>query len=256
MALKHHIPNALTLCNLLCGCLAIAETVTSPFSNLVIAQYLIIAGASFDVLDGLAARILKVKSEIGVQLDSLADMITFGLAPAIILYEYIGFMSFWLGVENEDIFSKATVFFLFSSPFLLVLASAIRLAKFNVGKAGTDSHFIGLPTPAMALIMIGVPNIIHQSGEFIFYSWLDIALPVTIIVVAYLMLSHIPFISLKLKAFEFATHWPHLLLLVATAVWVLWLGWGAGLPFLGTYLVCSLLAARVEKNQQKRAVQG
>lgn len=128
-----HIPNLITSCNLLCGCLGIVFAFNGELENSV---YSIWIAMLFDFMDGFSARILKVSSEIGKQLDSLADMVTFGLLPAVILYQVY---------ELDSTYIKYLA-------FLLAVFSALRLAKFNTDDSQSDS-FVGIPTPANALFV-------------------------------------------------------------------------------------------------------
>jgi CDP-diacylglycerol---serine O-phosphatidyltransferase len=149
-----NLPNFLTSVNLLAGCFAVVMAIDGK-GNLILASYLIFIAALFDFLDGFLARILKAYSEIGKQLDSLADMISFGLAPSIILYtlikQAIGIKLFTLDIPIGSIFILA-------SAFLIAVFSAIRLAKFNIDTRQKNS-FIGLPTPACALLIASLPLI-------------------------------------------------------------------------------------------------
>ncbi|MCX6232509.1 MAG: CDP-diacylglycerol--serine O-phosphatidyltransferase [Bacteroidetes bacterium] len=153
MSIKNSIPNFITLLNLLCGCLAI---VAAFETNLVLASVLVFAGAFFDYFDGMAARILHAKSEIGKQLDSLADVVTFGVVPAIISYKLLQIAA----VNNAFITNNN---FLLYIPFIIALFSALRLAKFNIDSRQTTS-FLGLPTPANAIFWASAPLIIYYKG--------------------------------------------------------------------------------------------
>ncbi len=159
MRIKNNIPNFITLLNLFCGCLAI---VAAFKTDLIIASFLVFAGAIFDYLDGTAARLLKAKSEIGKELDSLADVVTFGVVPSIIAFQLL------------NIYSKDYPFFLNNNyllfvPFLIALFSAIRLAKFNIDDRQTIS-FLGLPTPANAIFWASFPIIIYFQNSTSFES--------------------------------------------------------------------------------------
>ena len=152
MIIKKHIPNAITCCNLLCGCLAIVQAFEG---NLVYSAYLVGLAAVFDFFDGFAARILKVSSPIGKDLDSLADMVTFGVVPGVIMYKialfgqqpYVEEATIGMCI-NDEFWSKAAPLFC----FVVTIFSAIRLAKFNNDTRQSDS-FIGVPTPAIAILV-------------------------------------------------------------------------------------------------------
>ncbi len=152
MKIKNNIPNFITLLNLFCGCLAI---VAAFKTDLVIASFLVFAGAVFDYLDGTAARLLKAKSEIGKELDSLADVVTFGVVPSIIAFQLLN-----ASAITYSLFTDYT--FLLYIPFLIALLSAVRLAKFNLDTRQTIS-FLGLPTPANAIFWASAPIIIYYQ---------------------------------------------------------------------------------------------
>ncbi len=163
------IPNIITSLNLLCGCVAILFAVSG---DLVTASFFVFIGIFFDFFDGFAARLLKVQSEVGLQLDSLADVITSGVAPALVMVQLLS------KTINGDIINMKNVFKtpgwntdIFSYlPFiglLIAVASAYRLAKFNVDTRQSES-FIGLPTPANTILIISLPLILHfQNSEVI-----------------------------------------------------------------------------------------
>ncbi|MEQ8423595.1 MAG: CDP-diacylglycerol--serine O-phosphatidyltransferase, partial [Cyclobacteriaceae bacterium] len=136
--MSRHIPNLLTLGNLLCGCLGILY---ARESSLHMVAYLVWIACVFDFLDGFAARALRTSSSIGKELDSLADMVSFGVLPSITMYV-------WL----EQSFPESYIPY---CAFLIALFSALRLAKFNVDENQKDA-FIGLPTPANALFITGL----------------------------------------------------------------------------------------------------
>ena len=177
MTIKKHIPNAITCCNLLCGCLALVQAFEG---NLVYSAYLVGLGAIFDFFDGFAARMLKVSSAIGKDLDSLTDMVTFGVVPGVMMYKIalFGQMNYveeaTLGLEIKNIFLSEIAPF---GCFILTIFSAIRLAKFNNDSRQTDS-FIGVPTPAIAIficslvVMFGY-SFPEVSGLDVFYTFLN-----------------------------------------------------------------------------------
>ncbi len=166
MNIKKHIPNAITCCNLLCGCLALVQAFEG---NLVYAAYLVGMGAIFDFFDGFAARMLKVSSPIGKDLDSLTDMVTFGVVPGIVMYKLILKTVFF-----QDGISQASgnLYYLSYTAFLIPIFSAIRLAKFNNDARQSDS-FIGLPTPANAIFICSIVVIyglgIYNDRTLIFF---------------------------------------------------------------------------------------
>lgn len=138
--MKRHIPNALTSCNLLCGCIAASFAYNGMLRT---ALMLILLGAIFDFFDGMVARLLHVSSPIGKELDSLADVITFGFAPATMVFYQIGV------VEYPEFLQPFRPYLPYAA-YLIAVFSALRLAKFNIDSRQTTG-FIGLPTPANAL---------------------------------------------------------------------------------------------------------
>lgn len=198
MAFKNHIPNFITLLNLLSGCIAIVFI----FKNqLAIASYLIGLAAIFDFLDGFFARLLKAQSPIGKDLDSLADVISFGLVPGLILFKLLEYSS-GISVNSGIITSVPYI------AFLIPMFSALRLAKFNNDERQTDV-FIGLPTPANALLIASFPLILIQQSTLVglditgfqsFFLSTPFLLAITILL-SYLLVAQIYLLSLKFKNF-------------------------------------------------------
>lgn len=210
MKIIRHIPNTLTLCNLFCGCLAIAK-VTGEDHNLFYASLFVIAGAIFDFLDGFAARLLRVTSSIGKELDSLADMVTFGLVPAMIAQKLL--------IDTGYFYTKSYLWYV---PLIIALFSALRLAKFNVDTRQTHG-FIGMPTPANALLWISFPLVNATSGghlpfwiaPFLTNGYAILALSV---LTAFLLVSNIPMIAIKFKHFKWLGNRPRYSLIIISLV--------------------------------------
>ncbi|MBO5882690.1 MAG: CDP-diacylglycerol--serine O-phosphatidyltransferase [Alistipes sp.] len=184
------VPNMLTLANLLCGCVAIIfALVHHAYAT---AFWLIVAAALFDFLDGFAARLLKQTSPLGVQLDSLADDVTFGLAPALVMYDlYVGSASYY----NLD----AEVMGWLKYLVLIIAAfSVLRLAKFNIDTTQT-TEFEGLPTPANALMLMSLA-MLEESGRVVLYQEHVLVISVA---AALLLISPIRMFALKFKSFGF-----------------------------------------------------
>ena len=208
--MKKHIPNLFTSLNLLCGSLAILFVVSG---DLVIASLLVIIGMFFDFFDGLAARLLHVQSEIGKQLDSLADMVSFGLVPGLVMFQLlnkaIAPQALETGFENIEII-KGLASGMSFIPFigmLIIIASAFRLAKFNIDIRQTDT-FIGLPTPANTLLIISLPLIFEfQYTAFIesiiFNQWFLIGLT---IISSFLLNAELSLFALKFKTWDFSAN--------------------------------------------------
>lgn len=193
--MKRIIPNFLTTCNLLCGVGAVIVS-TTQFVSLEWAVVLIFCGAIFDFFDGFSARLLKVSSPIGKELDSLADLVTFGFAPAAItsgIIQHLMFAGTMLEYDSISVWNYALVFF----PYIIVAFSALRLAKFNIDERQTCS-FIGLPTPANAIFFASfafIPNLDY------FPIWI---IEILALVFSILLISEIPMFSLKFKNFSWA----------------------------------------------------
>lgn len=201
-----HIPNAITSLNLLCGGVAILFTVSG---DLIIAAVFVFLGIFFDFFDGLAARLLNAQSEVGVQFDSLADVVTCGVVPSLVMVQLLQ-VSFYGEIRPlTDIFSarawQTGVENYYPLIGLLILvASAYRLAKFNVDTRQTTS-FIGLPTPANALLILSLPMIFEFQytetiRDVIFNKWFLIALT---ILSAILLNAEIHLFAFKFKTWGF-----------------------------------------------------
>ena len=186
ISLRKHIPNALTCCNLLSGCIA---TSFAYNGDIRIAFLFIILGAVFDFFDGMVARLLRVSSPIGKELDSLADNITFGVAPSMMVF-------YELGQLNCPDFLEPLTGILPYTAFLIAAFSALRLAKFNIDERQSLS-FIGLPTPANALFWGGL--LMLQSNYKDTPAFYVIIL-LLVFLSSYLLISEIPMFSLKFKA--------------------------------------------------------
>ena len=191
------IPNTLTSLNLFSGCLAILSLLSGDFQQAV--WFFLLAGL-FDFSDGLAARVLKAQSPIGKELDSLADMVSFGFAPAIVLYALfvIGLDKSPFPILSEGIYWAAT------PVFILTIFSALRLAKFNLDERQTE-NFIGLATPSATLFIVGLLLIrINDSfglGSLVCQPWFIYS---TVALLSCLLVAEIPMFSFKFKSFSWA----------------------------------------------------
>jgi len=199
MSIKKHIPNAITLLNLLAGLFALIHAFNGNYNE---AFSLVCLGIFFDFWDGFFARIWKVQSPIGLQLDSLADMVTSGVVPGLVMYKMLADIQENQSQYNltEDTYYMGVVPYL---GFLITLASCYRLAKFNIDIRQTDS-FIGLPTPANALLIMSIPMIqFHSEFEWLvdFLSNPYVLVGVTVLS-SYLLNAEIPLFSLKVKSFS------------------------------------------------------
>lgn len=185
--MKKHIPNFLTICNLLLGWMA----AYFAFNNLIkYAIFSIIIASVFDYLDGFSARWLKVSSKLGAQLDSLADFITFGIAPATIIYNLSITIPFLVSLFTEE--------FLYLIIGLIPVFTAIRLARFNSVQQET-TYFNGLPSPGFALLAISLSIIFIENG----YEFFKKIFPFIAITFASLMVVNVKFIAFKINDFQF-----------------------------------------------------
>ncbi len=198
--MKKHIPNLFTLGNLLCGCLAVITLLVDH--NFEFAAYLVLAGAFLDFFDGFAARLLHVSGELGKQLDSLADMVTFGVVPGIFAY----YLVMREVVTSTEEYSP----YLCIIPLVITLMSAMRLAKFNISTDQTDS-FIGVPTPANTLFWIGLPFFLD------YYEFNNIYLILALsIITSILLVVNYKMLALKFKTFGLKGNHGRWLLVVAS----------------------------------------
>ena len=183
MNIVKHIPNTITSMNLLCGVMGVISVFNG---DLEAAFYLMLAGAACDFCDGLAARLLKAYSPMGKELDSLADLITFGLLPSIMLYKCM------------DIYHPGEWFCYI--PLVIVVFSALRLAKFNIDERQSE-NFIGLATPACAMICGSFTLVAHLdvnniAGAMTESTWM---IPAASVILSLLLVSEIPMFSMKFK---------------------------------------------------------
>lgn len=204
--MKKHIPNLLTLGNLLSGCIGIDLAYNG---QLEYAAYCVALGAAFDFADGFVARLLRVYSDMGKQLDSLADMVTFGLLPAILTMKFL--------YNGPDPIPALNLV------FLIPLFSAWRLAKFNIDTRQSD-QFLGVPTPANAIFWASLPLVAAQRPEIAHYLDVPVILP-AIFVFCFLMVSELPLFALKFKSFAWKGNEVRFVFLAATLVAVLALGY-------------------------------
>ncbi|RUT70362.1 phosphatidylserine synthase [Flavobacterium cupreum] len=190
MNIKKHIPNLITLINLFCGCIAVVYV---SEANYLMAFYMVCLGIFFDFFDGFFARLFKVSSPLGLQLDSLADMVTSGVVPGYVMFSLYANSAHELGTNP----------FIPFLGFIVTLGSCYRLANFNIDTRQTDS-FIGLPTPANALFILSLPLVIEFSDSLMMLEILTnqwVLLLITL-VSAYILNAEIPLFSLKIKKFN------------------------------------------------------
>lgn len=205
--MKRHLPNVLTLLNLFCGAIAVLFAVQNQF---VAASLFVFLGILFDFFDGFVARKLNVQSELGLELDSLADMITSGLVPGIVMFKMIANAVDTARPEGSDTWNSGIQLYGLEHSFLpligllITLASAYRLATFNLDE-DQQSYFKGLPTPANTLLIISLPLIMEFQNSAIATTlllnpWFLIGLTV---LSCYLLNSRLILFALKFKNWNF-----------------------------------------------------
>ncbi|MFM2206323.1 MAG: hypothetical protein RL213_298 [Bacteroidota bacterium] len=231
--MKRHIPNALTAMNLFCGCVAVVLLFRGRQEA---AAWLVFLAAVFDLLDGMVARWLKVSSPMGKELDSLADMVTFGVVPGIVLFKLLKHSDLEVWVTDSSL--RSLVQFV---PFSVTVFSALRLARFNIDE-GQKVGFLGLPTPANTLWIISLPLIlIHDPGE---WDFLLTSAPLIVslsVVSCWLLVSGIPLFSFKGIGLGFRKDPYPLLLLVFAAGLLSWISFAAFPLIVAFYLLLSLV---------------
>jgi CDP-diacylglycerol--serine O-phosphatidyltransferase len=239
MQIKKHIPNTITLFNLASGLLAIIAIFKGYYDE---AFLFVCLGIFFDFWDGFFARKFKVSGELGLQLDSLADVVTSGVVPGLMIFKLLQDIQeddtsiYYL---TEDFYYMGFVPYL---GFIITLASAYRLAKFNIDTRQTDS-FIGLPTPANALFIMSIP-MIQFDGT---HEWLVNALfnPFVLIIIsfvsAYMLNAEIPLFSLKIKDFSWDINKLQVFFLTIAATLLLFLGFTALPIIILLYVVLSVV---------------
>ena len=229
--MKRHIPNLLTLMNLACGTAGIVLTLEGQWRWAV---YLILAASLFDFLDGFAAQLLNAYSKTGKQLDSLADMVTFGVLPAVFIYTIFKSVSTGNG-------GGGTLYWIMLVSVVIVPAfSAIRLARFNTDESD-EPFFSGLPTPAHALFWTGIFWQFMQDGLLFgtplnhFFLW------AIMWIMAFHMILPVPMYSLKFKDFQIRGNLIRYLILVSAVIILLLTGLAGLSLVILTYILLSLL---------------
>ncbi|GGA86195.1 phosphatidylserine synthase [Flavobacterium palustre] len=232
MNIKKHIPNTITLLNLFCGCIAIVFVSNKDFE---MAFFFVFLGIFFDFFDGFFARLFKVTGELGLQLDSLADMVTSGVVPGYVMYTLL---------TNSQHEITASEYFPFLG-FIITLGSCYRLAFFNIDTRQSDS-FIGLPTPANSLFMLSLPLVIKYSDSLLVLELLTsqwVLFSITAFS-AYILNAEIPLFSLKIKKFTFKDNILQIVFLTLSVLLVLFFNY-AGVPLvIMSYVLLSVLNNR------------
>lgn len=226
---RKSIPNFITCLNLFSGCIAVYLGFSGVYDW---AFFFILIAAIFDFFDGFAARLLKAYSDIGKELDSLADVISFGLAPGAIVFSVLSHSDVWSYMKY--------------AAFLIPVFSALRLAKFNIDERQTSS-FLGLPTPANAIFWGGI--IYSYSDFFKFQPWILIAL---MLLFCALLVSEIPMFSLKVKGFSWKENKHQYIYLFGSAILLATMWNNAFGPIIGWYVVYSIIINLLPQKAEKK----
>lgn len=220
-----HLANIITSLNLLAGFAGIFLFIDGQYQMSLIA---LLTAAVFDFADGFVARLFKSQGEFGKQLDSLCDMVTFGVFPGIVAFVSLRFEAAqFFGEECSALFALPS--------FLIPLFAALRLAKFNISD---DQHygFKGLPTPAMALFLI--PLLLHPDYVWLPNNYYLMAFIVTI--TSILMIAPIPLLALKFKSFNIKENWHLFLLIIHGSAFIPFFGLWSGAVIIPFYIIFSL----------------
>ena len=222
--MSKHIPNLLTISNLICGCIALYFTFKG---ELVYTAYLIVLAAIFDFMDGAVARLLNVSNPIGKELDSLADMVSFGLVPGSVVFHLL----------DESPLSQYSFMAL-----IIPIFSAYRLAKFNVDE-NQNENFIGLPTPANCLVFISIPLITTFNSESTIAYLFEI--PEILLIITILMslalVSKIKMFSLKFKNLKFQDNKLRFFIITMSIFLLTWLEFSAIPIIILLYMMMSIV---------------
>lgn len=225
--LSSYIPNVITCCNLLAGCLACIFALKSTFEEYAfeLASACIIIAAVCDFLDGLSARLLHAYSPMGKELDSLSDLVSFGLAPGVMVYTLL---------NDHLLLPYGNLSYVAYMALLIPIAGGLRLAKFNVDDRQSTS-FIGLPIPANALFWIGICFADTRN-------WNPAIILILIVVFSFLMVSNLPMFSLKTSNLSWKKNQLRYILVVISLLLVIWLGLTGLAGAIIAYILLSLIA--------------
>ncbi|WP_162555933.1 CDP-diacylglycerol--serine O-phosphatidyltransferase [Reichenbachiella versicolor] len=231
MNIKKHIPNFLTCCNIFFGCLAVIEVFQGSLSNVI---FFTMLSAIADFLDGFAARLLKSYSEIGKDLDSLADMLSFGLVPSLVVFKMVqnlGVSEWWWSY----------------TPLIIAILSGVRLAKFNNDERQSDT-FYGLPTPANAMFFCSLPLLIAHEvfGEIVNNPIILVIMSVSM---ALLLVSEIKMIALKFKGYGWQGNQNKYVTILISIGLLVTFKWIALPLIIVLYVIISILASLFDSNK-------
>ena len=235
MKIFNFIPNFLTLSNLFFGCVAVVYGVMGDLEKLALFVSL---GIICDFFDGFFARLLKVDSKLGVQLDSLSDLVTFGLTSSIVMLNLIGSSSFVIDNSSNFIISLLPV-----SAFLITIASSYRLAKFNLSSV-SETNFSGLPTPANAILIVFLPQFIERFQLELFFENI-VVLMILVLISSYLLISNHKMFSLKISNLKLSQNKAMYTLFFSSVILLSCFGLASFTLIIILYIVLNLLRAIV-----------
>ena len=235
MKIFNFIPNFLTLSNLFFGCVAVVYGVMGDLEKLALFVSL---GIICDFFDGFFARLLKVDSKLGVQLDSLSDLVTFGLTSSIVMLNLIGSSSFVIDNSSNFIISLLPV-----SAFLITISSSYRLAKFNLSSV-SETNFSGLPTPANAILIVFLPQFIERFQLELFFENI-VVLMILVLISSYLLISNHKMFSLKISNLKLSQNKAIYILFFSSVILLSCFGLASFTLIIILYIVLNLLRAIV-----------
>ena len=235
MKIFNFIPNFLTLSNLFFGCVAVVYGVMGDLEKLALFVSL---GIICDFFDGFFARLLKVDSKLGVQLDSLSDLVTFGLTSSIVMLNLIGSSSFVIDNSSNFIIALLPV-----SAFLITIASSYRLAKFNLISV-SETNFSGLPTPANAILIVFLPQFIERFQLELFFENI-VVLMILVLISSYLLISNHKMFSLKISNLKLSQNKAIYILFFSSVILLIYFGLASFTLIIIIYIVLNLLRAIV-----------
>lgn len=227
MKVTRHIPNTITCLNLISGCVSILFLC---HDRILWASGMIFVAAVFDFLDGLAARLFNAKSPIGAELDSLSDVVSFGVAPSFIVAWFLSRTGIGWWVHNFNTFPVLA--------FVLAAFAALRLAKFNIDTRQSSS-FIGLPVPTVGLFIASLPLTLFKAGhhsalyDFVVNPYFLLAI---VVIFSWLMVSEVPFFSFKMDNLKFKDNVLRYIVVIFAIVAIIIMQWMA-LPFIFLFYI-------------------
>jgi len=237
MNIKKHIPNLITLLNLFSGCIAL---VYASEANFEMAFLFVCLGIFFDFFDGFFARLLNISSPLGLQLDSLADMITSGVVPGFVMFKML----------TNSVNSDPSLIYLPYLGFIITLGSCYRLANFNIDTRQTDS-FIGLPTPANAIFILSLPLILKNTDsilalEMLTNHWILLFISV---ISAFILNAQIPLFTLKIKKLNFKDNALQIVFLLISLLLLIVFKFSGVALIIVFYIILSVIINKIKVNK-------